>query len=240
MGSCAPLASPVSNPYTTVRSAEDHQGISLHSIVDSYPSPVGDQGWTTVETVLIQLSTTSTPSGRFPVVSTGTGFDAAVCVQKYEPWIVGVYNTSIAPPSALGIIKRGEGSTSLLPSGNIRGAQIGGTTRYLNATQKYSAFVVAHTNSIHRMKEVSSGDPDFLYRPFLTVGPVVPPVYDISSNPNLLHRPFLSPMALEFWDTPNSLQAGSPPSAHGSARLTLYHTSRDRDPSSHNHTWMRH
>jgi len=140
----------------------------------------GDQGWTTVETVLIRLNTSYTPSGRFPVYldqsflganEARIGYDAAVCVQKYEPWIVEAYNTTVGSPTALRIVEKGYGSTSLLPNGDIRGPHIA-NTRYLNTTGKNPAFYVAHDNSVNQM--VKDNGRDFPFVPSPTVGLVVP------------------------------------------------------------------
>ncbi|KAF9778318.1 hypothetical protein BJ322DRAFT_492827 [Thelephora terrestris] len=130
------------------------------------------QGWTTVETVLIRLNTSYTPSGRFPVYSnesvpdahgmgTRIGYDAAVCVERYDPWIVEAYNTSVGFPATLRIVENGYGNTSL-PSGKIRGYPIQ-NTRYLNTTNKNPAFYVAHDNSINQM--VKDNGRDFPYVP---------------------------------------------------------------------------
>lgn len=171
-----------SNRCTTARWQDNGVAHSFHSrtIVDA--GSIGDQGWTTVETVLIRLNTSFTPSGRFPVysneslpdadgVETRIGYDAAVCVEKYEPWIIEAYNTSIGSPTALRIVERGDGSTSLLPSGNIRGPPIA-NTRYLNTTGKNPAFFVAHDSSINQM--VKDNGRDSFYVPSPTVGLVVP------------------------------------------------------------------
>ena len=147
--------------------------------------PVDDQAWTTVEIVLLQLNLDYTPSGRFPLYTNDSvrpdnpraGYDAAVCVQRYEPWIVETYNTSSALPSTLRVVEKGNGSNSSSPSGNIRGAPIT-NTGYLNATGKGPAFAVAHRNSINQMVKDSGRDPYSI--PSLTVGPVV-----------LLHATFL-------------------------------------------------
>jgi len=116
-----------------VRLENDDEGARLHSITLHV---AGDRGWETVETVLVQLDTSLAPSGRFPAYQNVSspdekeirvGYDAAVCVQKYEPWIVEAYNTSTGSSFALGVVGKGDGSTSLPPSGDIRGARIAGT-----------------------------------------------------------------------------------------------------------------
>lgn len=139
---------------------------------------ISDQAWTTVETVIIRLNTSFTPSGRFPVysvrdangVQTRIGYDAAVCVERYEPWIIEAYNTSFGSPATLRIFEKGYGNASLA-SGKIRGDPIP-STRYLNTTGKDPAFFVAHSNSVNQM--VKDNGRDFPYVPSPTVGPVVP------------------------------------------------------------------
>ena len=182
----------MSTPRTTDQFPNDGASVS---ILPTYPEEnsdqewttpeeTWDQGWTTVETVLLRLDTDSTPSGYFPVHSktssfttnleeTSVGNDAAVCVQKYEPWIIETYNTSIVSPSALRIVGRGNDSTSLWPSGSIQGAPIA-NTRNLNTTGKNRVFSYAHENTIGGIMVTNNdwiaGD----YRPTPIVGPVVP------------------------------------------------------------------
>jgi len=176
----AHLRSPCLTHRVTVKEPENGEGVTFNS---KDVDPVGDQERTTVETVLLRFQTDYTPSGSFPIsvkmlvrtfglTPRSVGYDAAVCVQKYEPWIVETYNTSIVSPSTFRIVEKGNGSNSSSPSGNIRGTPIA-STGYLNATGKEPAFAVAHANSINQMVKDSSGD--LLYVPSLTVGPVVPP-----------------------------------------------------------------
>ena len=146
------------------------------------PYTTSNPGWATVEAVLMQLNTSLTPSGRFSVYSdlpdtnTRIGYDAAVCVQLYEPWIIEAYNTSTGSPSALRIVEKGDGSTSLPPSGHIQGTPIA-NTRYLNATGKDIVFSFAQHNSIAQMWEIKFNRTEtwgkFIPPPI--VGPVVPP-----------------------------------------------------------------
>ena len=139
------------------------------------------QGWTTVETVLIRLNTSFTPFGRFPVYSDLTvangvesriGYDAAVCVERYEPWIIEAYNTSVGFPTwtIMRVVEKGYGNTSL-PSGQIQGDPIS-NTRYLNTTGKDAAFYVTHDIGINEM--LKENGRDFLYVPSLVVGHLVP------------------------------------------------------------------
>ena len=181
----APPALFASSPPPTVGFPDSGEGVSLHSMPPER-LPVDYQGWTTVETVFIRLNTSFTPSGHFPVYSnkslpdangteTRIGYDAAVCVQNYEPWIVEVYNTSYAPaPSAFALRIVGEGGigTSLPPSGTIQGAPIEGI-RSLSAMGKDIAFSIALTNGVDRMWEGANRGGDYVPSP--TVGPAVLP-----------------------------------------------------------------
>ena len=171
-----PLAFFTPNLYTTVSSPDNGEGFNLSSSTDSGLNM--DYGWTSVETVIIRYDAMFTTNSAFPVHSNDTewgdgeiGFDAAVCVQKYEPWIVEVYNAPFASPSILQIIEKGNGSTSLPPSGDLRGTLIEGT-RYLNASGKSPTFNLAHTNGVRQMMKVDYGE-DYIPNPI--VGPVASP-----------------------------------------------------------------
>ena len=171
-----PSTSFVSNSRTAVKWENDGVAHSFHS--RPVNTAIDDQAWTTVETVLIRLNTSFTPVGRFPVyskksangVETKIGYDAAVCVEKYEPWIIEAYNTSVGSPTTLQIVEKGYGNTSL-PSGKIQGDQVQ-NTRYLNTTGKFKSYAVAHDNSVNQM--VKDNGHDAPYAPSPIVGPVVP------------------------------------------------------------------
>ena len=213
-------------------SPDNGETISLHS---EYVSSLGSEleEWTTVETVLIRVDlTTVNPeiTSRFPVNSDKSpwlGYDAAVCVLKYEPWIIETYNTSITSPSALRIVGKGNGSIPMWPDGSIQGDPIADTARYLSKARTETAFWVANGMAIKRMwrgrEWLTGSNLDKDYVPSATVGPVVPP-HATFLLLTLPYRLFLLPMVLDHMHTPNSLQTGSPSSAHGLARLPLYHT----------------
>lgn len=155
-------------------------------ISDLYPG--GEQGWTTVETVLIQLDTGLSPSARFSVYANKQvkylnrkeiriGYDAAVCVQKYEPWIIEAYKASIVSPTLLGIVGRAYSSTSSSPSGKIRGTPMA-NGRYFNATGKGPAFEVANDFGRLQMAEFNTPRDSAMnrYAPSPTVGRAIPRV----------------------------------------------------------------
>ena len=150
-------------------------GVSLYPTKPTYAV---NYEWTTVETVLIRFDTYWTPNGSFPVYSERQdghmilGYDAAVCVQKYEPWIIEVYNTSFASPSILRIVEKWNGSFSS-PPGRLRGPLIADIERHLDDTPgKWAAFGAAHDNGVQMLK--ATGEDSGYYIPSPTVGSIVP------------------------------------------------------------------
>lgn len=172
------LTSIALNPCTTAESPDSGDGVTLsHSYIYDR-SRHGYQGWTTIETVLIRFDTDYTPSGNFPVYfdrsigsgqwayTTTMGYDAAVCVKRYESWIIETYNATTGFPSALRVVGKGNDSVPLLPSGNIRGAPIT-DTRYLNVKGKVEVFGLAFENSINQMVKDTSGGADYSPTPIV-------------------------------------------------------------------------
>lgn len=122
------------------------------------------QGWTTIETTLVRLNSSYTPSGTFPVygppvpdvngLETRVGYDIAVCLERYEPWIMETYNSSIGSPTALEIVARGgDIAQAVDESQKLRGEPVK-DARILNSADKNPAFFVAHDNSINQMVKV--------------------------------------------------------------------------------------
>jgi len=161
---------------TTVYAEDDGDSIAIYSgsngIVATDPS-----GWTIVEVVLIRTANEYTPSGYFPTYSNSQGytigFDAAVCVQKYESWIIEASNTSAASPSVLRVVGRGDGSVSMPPSGTIRGAPLP-NIRYLNATEKDNPFHIGYRSGTDQLKS-DNARVRHRYSPTPAVGPPCTP-----------------------------------------------------------------
>lgn len=81
-------------------------------------------GFVTLENIFIRLNTTFAPDGSFSRLSdvsmpdvngepTFIGFDAAVCLELYEPWVVELYNSSVAYPNSLRIVEKAAAMTVL-------------------------------------------------------------------------------------------------------------------------------
>jgi hypothetical protein len=73
-------------------------------------------GFVTMENILVRLNTSFAPNGTFGIkgdpladkdgVATFIGYDAAVCLELYEPWVLEVYNSSVGFPSSMRIVDK--------------------------------------------------------------------------------------------------------------------------------------
>jgi len=83
-------------------------------------SHVGSEGtgFITIEHVLVRLNTSYAPAGNFLRTSDSSvpdkdgkpsfiGYDAAVCLQLFEPWILETYNSTIGLPSSVRLVGHG-------------------------------------------------------------------------------------------------------------------------------------
>lgn len=67
--------------------------------------------------MLIRINTTYAPNGSFPLFGaelpdvndkpTFIGYDAAVCIEAYEPWIVEAYNATGIAPTLTRVVSKG-------------------------------------------------------------------------------------------------------------------------------------
>ena len=111
-------------------------------------------GWVGTEIVLVRLNNSYTPNAKFPVYSeppivdasgfnSRIGYDAVVCVEMYEPWIVEIYNSSLGVPTTGVIVGKSAGTDFETDHGN-RGVRLDSYTRALNSTGKGSAYYVRY------------------------------------------------------------------------------------------------
>lgn len=67
--------------------------------------------------MLVRLNTTYAGNGTFGALgkdsmpdkdghATFVGYDAVVCLELYEPWVLGVYNSSIGLPTSIRIVEK--------------------------------------------------------------------------------------------------------------------------------------
>jgi len=144
----------------------------LYSAADLAPVPFGNDGrahsfyrylptlgesgngWFGVEAVLVRLNDAYVPNATFPVwnadpiedasgVNTRIGYDAVVCVEIYEPWIVQIYNSSLGVPTTMAIVGKSATTDFETDYGN-RGPRLDSYTRVLNSIGKYTAFYLRY------------------------------------------------------------------------------------------------
>jgi len=129
---------------------------SFHSL----PPTKGESGngWVGTETVLVRLNNSYAPNANFPVWSVDSiedasgfssriGYDAVVCVEMYEPWIVQIYNSSLGVPTTMAIVGKSATTDFETDYGN-EGPRLDSYTRALNSTGKDSAYYVRYVGSI--------------------------------------------------------------------------------------------
>jgi len=117
-------------------------------------------GWVEIETVLVRLNKNYLPNMTLPVWSPdtivdrcgwtaedSTGYDAVVCVEMYEPWIVQIYNSSLGIPTTMAIVNKSATTDFETDSGN-RGPHLDSYTRTLNSTGKDSAYYAGYDGSL--------------------------------------------------------------------------------------------
>ncbi len=119
--------------------------------------------------VLIRLNTTFAPQGSFPVLSdnkpddtgngTWVGYDAVVCVELFEPWIVDVYNATLGALTTLEIVDKAntvgdfQGRQERMMGSPVADASV---RRSLTSRRMEGVYVVAHDNSVNQLVKVCS------------------------------------------------------------------------------------
>ncbi|RDB19547.1 hypothetical protein Hypma_013386 [Hypsizygus marmoreus] len=139
------------------------------------------RGWVTIEHILVRLNTSYTPNGKFPRLSdqsvpditgkpTFIGYDAAVCVQLFEPWIIETFNSTSGLPSTLRLVEPGSEVRSVDTDKLVE--RLSGTplvdpamTRKLNSTKLDEVYDVSHTNSINQMLKDNGRDAFYVPSP---------------------------------------------------------------------------
>ena len=127
---------------------------TAHSF-DSHIPITSESGnrWVGIETVLVRLNQAYALNATFPVWNTHPpmdlvdsriiGYDAVVCVEMYEPWIVQIYNSSLGVPTTMAIVGKSASTDFETDYGN-RGQRLDSYTRALNSTGKDVAWYVRY------------------------------------------------------------------------------------------------
>ena len=135
-------------------------GHSFHSLTPIMGE--AGNGWVGTEITLVRLNNSYTPSAKFPVYSEGSvvdasgfnsriGYDAVVCVEMYEPWIMEIYNSSLGVPTTGRIVGKSASVDFEADYGN-RGPRLNSYTRALNSTGKDAAYHVRYASSFSLMR----------------------------------------------------------------------------------------
>lgn len=127
-------------------------------------------GYVTVELMLVRLLESYAPNGTFPQtseetaadvynVTTHIGYDSAVCVELYEPWVLETFNTTTALPSSTRIVSKSNEATNITSNEKIDGPSLEGITRQLTSTNASDAYIVAHQSSVNTLVKASPSPP---------------------------------------------------------------------------------
>ncbi|KAJ7727961.1 hypothetical protein B0H16DRAFT_1894321 [Mycena metata] len=140
-------------------------------------------GFVSIEILLVRLNTTNTPNGTFlthsdiPVPditgkNTFIGYDAAVCLELYEPWVLETYNNSIGVPITTRIVNKGNtilnANTTQFKEINIAPPLRDPTLkRYLNSSNLATVYDIAHGNSANQLLKDNGRDSFYVPSPTL-------------------------------------------------------------------------
>ena len=152
--SCAGIPIPSANP-APAKFWDNGVAHSFHSVTPT--NGASGNGWVGAETVLVRLNNSYTHNANFPVwsadaivdasgFSSRIGYDAAICVEMYEPWIVQIYNSNFGIPTTMRIVNK-SASTDFETDYGQKGPYLDSYTRVLNSTGKDPAYYVRYAGS---------------------------------------------------------------------------------------------
>ncbi|KAK0237132.1 hypothetical protein EDD85DRAFT_770802 [Armillaria nabsnona] len=133
-----------------------------------------------IEWVLVRLNTTYALNGTFATYSdeyvldkngreTWIGYDAAVCLELYKPYIVETYNSTTGVPSSTGIISQNKEITDSSATEKRTGNAVTGSNvkRQLNSTELKYVYETLHGNSVNQMIKDNGRDASYVSSPTL-------------------------------------------------------------------------
>ncbi|KDR74467.1 hypothetical protein GALMADRAFT_71149 [Galerina marginata CBS 339.88] len=140
-------------------------------------------GFITLEHILVRLNDSFAPQGKFGVKGnlsipdedgflTFIGYDAAVCLELYEPWILEVYNGSVSLPSSLRIVDKSATITDMnnqFTTEQLKGSKISDplVKRNLTSTNLSPVYIVGHENSVNQILKDNGRDSNYVPSPTL-------------------------------------------------------------------------
>ena len=134
-------------------------------------------GWISIETLLLRINDVYAPKGKFQLkpdtlhnttipdgkggmVQGRIGYDAAVCLELFEPYIVEVYNSTMGLPTTMRVISKGGHIADDIVDGAAvtvrKGDPITDTsaTRELNSTKLAAVYETLHDNAVNQVLKV--------------------------------------------------------------------------------------
>ncbi|KAF9448401.1 hypothetical protein P691DRAFT_669523 [Macrolepiota fuliginosa MF-IS2] len=152
-----------------------------------YKMGADDTGFVSLEIVLIRLNTTFAAQGSFPIrgdpipdingTATFVGYDAAVCIEVFEPWVVEVYNSTVGTPTTLRIVEKGNAVGDFSTGGvgekrmgkqlvtNDNGTDVDGVRKTLLSKRIQDVYVAAHQNSVNQIIKDNGRDSFYVPSP---------------------------------------------------------------------------
>ncbi|CAD6976165.1 unnamed protein product, partial [Tilletia controversa] len=147
------------------------------SVPDAYKNTPGSagRGWVSLEVVLIRLNPElAGPGAKFGMVANVTdnngnfgnvGYDVGVCVERFDPYIVEVYQgRSVQSISILSQAADSSSETGLLRSSLVSP----GSSTNLSSLGKNAAYTVAHENARNALLKDNGRDSSWVPNPTLT------------------------------------------------------------------------
>ncbi|CAD6922017.1 unnamed protein product [Tilletia laevis] len=147
------------------------------SLADAYKNTPGSagRGWVSLEVVLIRLNPElAGPGAQFGMVANVTdnngnfgnvGYDVGVCVERFDPYIVEVYQGRSV--QSISILSQAADSSS--ESGLLRSSLVSpGSSTNLSSLGKNAAYTVAHENARNALLKDNGRDSSWVPNPTLT------------------------------------------------------------------------
>ncbi|KAL0949830.1 hypothetical protein HGRIS_009865 [Hohenbuehelia grisea] len=165
------------DPQSTALAAAFYDNGVAHSF-KSTPLSMGEEGtgFVSLEGVLVRLNTSYTPDGKFPKYSdasipdatgkqTRIGYDGAMCLQLYEPWIVEVMNSTSGAPTSRRIVRKANEVEDLTFEEKNTGRRLQNVKTKLNSSGLSAVYDVIHGNSINQMLKDNGRDASYVPSP---------------------------------------------------------------------------
>ncbi|KAF7301272.1 hypothetical protein MIND_00692000 [Mycena indigotica] len=137
-------------------------------------------GFASIETLLVRLNTTYAPQGTFLTHSevavpdvhganTFIGYDSAVCLELYEPYVLDTYNSTAGFPASMRIVNKGNAVVDVINREKNTQQPLRDPTlkRELLSSNLRPVYEVAHENSANQILKDNGRDAYYVLSPTL-------------------------------------------------------------------------